>query len=86
MNWQKTLSRILRGHADATIRFDDLCQVLTWVGFDERVRGSHHIFTCDDVEEILNLRPHDSLAKSYQVKQVREVLIRYQLAGGHDDE
>jgi len=86
MNWQKVLFRILRGHADGNIRFDDLCQVLTRLGFVERVRGSHHIFTRDGIEEILNLQPRGFLAKPYQVRQVRDVIIRYQLAGGDDDE
>ncbi len=47
----------------------------------ERVRGDHHIFTRDDVEEILNLQSRGSLSKAYQVKQVRDVIIRYRLAG-----
>lgn len=50
------------------------------LGFDERVRGSHHIFTRNDVVEILNLQPRGSRAKAYQVKQVRGVLISYGLA------
>ena len=45
-----------------------------------RIKGSHHIFTRDDIEEILNLQPLGSLAKPYQVKQVRKVLVRYKLA------
>ena len=49
--------------------------------FAERVRGDHHIFTRDDVEEILNLQPKQAKAKPYQVKQVRAVIHRYRLAG-----
>jgi len=47
--------------------------------FAERVRGSHHIFTRSDVEEILNIQPHGSLAKPYQVKLARKVIVRYRL-------
>jgi predicted RNA binding protein YcfA (HicA-like mRNA interferase family) len=61
-----------------------LCQLLIKLGFDERIRGSHHIFTKEGVEEILNLQPKQGKAKTYQVKQVREVLRKYQL-GGQDD-
>jgi predicted RNA binding protein YcfA (HicA-like mRNA interferase family) len=55
---------------------------LTALGFVERVRGSHHIFTKAEVLEILNLQPRDSLAKPYQVKQVRAAIVRYKLAEG----
>ena len=51
----KTLQRILGGAADANLRFDDLVAVLVQMGFVERVRGDHHIFTRDGVEEIINL-------------------------------
>ncbi|WP_235334821.1 MULTISPECIES: type II toxin-antitoxin system HicA family toxin [Aphanizomenon] len=49
--------------------------------WDERIRGSHHIFTKEGVEEILNLQPKQGKAKVYQVKQVREMLLKYQLGG-----
>ena len=75
----KTIERVLRGTADANIRFDDLRQLLICLGFDERVRGDHHIFSKDGVEEILNLQPRGTLAKAYQVKQVRNVILRYAL-------
>ena len=81
----RTLERILRGTSDANVRFDDLCQLLQRLGFAERIKGDHHIFSRDSVEEILNLQPRGTLAKAYQVKQVRDVIVRYQLAGGQDD-
>lgn len=80
----KLLVKILRGTSDANIPFDQLCQLLRRLGFDERIRGSHHIFTKEGVEEILNLQPKRSQAKAYQVKQVRAVILKYQL-GGQDD-
>ena len=76
------LSRVLRGGSDANIRFSDLRSCLLRLGFVERVRGSHHIFTHDKVEEILNLQTRRSFAKPYQVKQVRKVLLRYKLGTG----
>lgn len=84
MSKAKTLDRVLRGTSDANIRFDDLCRVLKRLGFEERIRGSHHIFTRDGVEEILNLQPRRSRAKPYQVKQVRNVIVRYKLAEEQD--
>jgi hypothetical protein len=80
----KLLDRILRGTADANIPFAELCQLLHRLGFDERVRGNHHIFTKEGVEEILNLQPKGAQAKPYQVKQVRNVILKYRL-GGKDD-
>ena len=77
----RLLLRILRGTSDANIPFDGLCQLLRRLGFDERIRGSHHIFTKEGVEEIVNLQPKGRQAKPYQVKQVRAVLLRYRLGG-----
>jgi len=54
------------------------------LGFGERIRGSHHIFSRDGVEEILNLQPKGSKAKPYQVKQVRHVILKYRLGDGVD--
>lgn len=71
-------------HSNADIPFDQLCQLLRRLGFDERIRGSHHIFTKEGVEEILNLQPKGSQAKAYQVKQVRAVILKYQLGGQGD--
>lgn len=78
------LDRVLRGTADANIPFADLCRLLRNMGFEERVRGSHHIFVHEGVAEILNLQPKGSKAKPYQIKQVRSVIVRYRL-GGDDD-
>ena len=80
----KILDTLLRGTSDANIGFPDLCGLLKRLVFSERVRGDHHIFTRDGVEEILNLQPKQAKAKPYQVKQVRAVIHRYRLAGDDD--
>ena len=77
--------RILRGTSDANIPFAELCGLLRRLGFVERIRGSHHIFSKQGVEEILNLQPKGAKAKSYQVKQVRNVILKYKLTGEADD-
>ena len=77
----KLLAKILSGASDTNISFEQLCQLLIRLGFDERISGSHHIFTKKGVEEILNLQPKQGKAKAYQVKQVREMLLKYQLGG-----
>ena len=80
------LQAVLRGDADANIAFHDLCNLLHFLGFEERIRGSHHIFTKEGVEEILNIQAKGSKSKTYQVKQVRHLIVRYKLAGGTDAE
>jgi predicted RNA binding protein YcfA (HicA-like mRNA interferase family) len=83
---EKILLKVLRGTSDANISFNDLCFLLRRMGFDERIKGSHHIFTKPGVEEILNLQPKSGKAKAYQVKQVRNVILRYRLADeGYDE-
>jgi hypothetical protein len=67
----KLLLKILRGTSDADILFDQLCQLLKRLGFEQRIGGSHHIFYMDGIEEILNLQPKQGKGKAYQVKQVR---------------
>ena len=82
----KTLARVLGGDADANIRFNDLRNLLSDFGFDERIRGDHHIFSREGIDEILNLQPRAGKAKAYQVKQVRNVFISYNLAGEAEPE
>lgn len=78
-NYKKLLTKILRGTSDANIPFVDICNLFQKLGFDEWIRGDHHIFTKDNVEEILNLQPKGSKSKPYQVKQVRNLLLHYRL-------
>jgi virulence-associated protein VapD len=82
---EKILIRVLRGTSDTNIAFSDLHRLLIGLGFEERIQGSHHIFTKDGVSEILNLQPKGTKAKAYQVKQVREVILRYHLGGINDN-
>lgn len=59
----------------AMIRFEELCALLRSLGFYERRRGSHRIFTRQGIAEIINLQSRpDGSAKPYQVKQVREIV------------
>jgi hypothetical protein len=79
--YAKLLIQVLRGASDANIPFDGLCGLMRHLGFDERIRGSHHIYSREGVEEIINLQPVGSRAKAYQVKQVRSVILKYKLGG-----
>ena len=77
----KLLQTILSGRSDSNIQFSDLCYVLKQLGFDERIKGDHHIFTRSDLAEILNIQPKGSKSKPYQVKQSRNILVKYKLGG-----
>jgi predicted RNA binding protein YcfA (HicA-like mRNA interferase family) len=79
--YEKLRLQILRGASDANIPFDDLRQLLLRLGFEERTRGSHHIFRREEVEEKINLQREGSKAKVYQVRQVRAVILKYNLGG-----
>jgi len=76
---EKFLAKILRGMNDSDIAFDELCQLLYYFGFSSRVKGSHHIFYRDDIDEIINIQPIGGKAKAYQVKHVRNIIINYKL-------
>ena len=85
MGQGKVLAKVLDGRSDANVNFSELCGLLRAIGFGERIRGSHHIFFRPGVEEILNLQPRGTQAKPYQVKQARNVILRYKLGGGSGD-
>ncbi len=78
---EKTLEQVLSGRSDAHIRFGDLRQMLLSLGFTERVRGSHHLFSREGIPEMINLQREGSQAKVYQVRQVRKILLQYGLGG-----
>ena len=77
--WNKLRQKILLGDSDANIAFDDLCHLLRRLGFTERTSGSHHIFSQNGVEEIINIQPKGRVAKTYQVGQVRDLILKYHL-------
>lgn len=78
---EKFLLKILSGFSDRNINFDDLCNFLKKIGFDEYTRGSHHLFRKEGVEEKINLQKEGNNAKPYQVKQVRNIIQKYGLGG-----
>jgi len=75
-----TLDKIIAGLSDKNIRFADLRKLMLNLGFEERTRGNHHIFTKGNVAEIINMQSlKDGKAKAYQVKQIRGIILRYKL-------
>lgn len=78
---EKILEQILRGGADQNLAFEDLIYLLAYLGFEKRIKGSHHVFTKSDVAEIINIQSAGNKAKPYQIKQIRQIIVKYKLAG-----
>lgn len=78
---ERLLRTILAGRSDANIRFTDLCALMRYLEFDERIRGSHHMYRKEGIQERVNLQRDNGNAKPYQVRQVRRVALKYQLGG-----
>ncbi len=76
---EKLYQHILMRRSDANVPFDGLCALLTRLGFDGRIGGEHHIFSMTGVEEIPNLWPRSGKGKPYQVKRVRNAILKYNL-------
>ena len=86
---EKLVAKLLSGTSDANFPFNGLCQYLKSLEFEERIEGSHHIYTKEGVEEILNLQPNKkdkAKAKAYHVKQVRAIILKYRLIDQDENE
>jgi hypothetical protein len=82
--YDKLFTNILSGRSDQSIRFTELTHLLLAMGFNERIKGDHHIYYRQDIDEILNLQPKGSQAKAYQVRQVRNLIIKYRMEGPNE--
>ncbi len=78
---ERLLHTILRGRSDANVRFSDLRALMLYLGFGERIRGSHRLFDRAGIVEIVNLQCQGGHAKPHQVRQVRQLILKYKLGG-----
>lgn len=78
---EKITLAILCGTQDSNIKFNDLRYLLEVLGFQERIKGDHHIYTKNGIPEIINIQPRGNNAKPYQVKQIRNIILKYKLGG-----
>lgn len=76
---EKIFNNIISGTKDNNIRFLELRKILNVLGFKCRIKGDHFIYYREDIEEIINIQPMGSKAKPYQVKQVRNLILKYKL-------
>ena len=84
--YTKLLTSILSGSSDKNITFESLCRLLIRLGFEQRIKGDHFIFSREGVDEIINLQPLGKMSKPYQVKQVRQIILKYNLGNVDVDE
>lgn len=75
----KLYNKICSGECDNQIMFSELQNLLDVLGFACRIKGDHFIYYKDGIDEIINIQPSGNKAKSYQVKQVREIIQRYRM-------
>ncbi|MGN0495825.1 MAG: type II toxin-antitoxin system HicA family toxin [Lachnospiraceae bacterium] len=74
---EKLMYSIMSGTQDKNIKFTDLQKILNMLGFQSRIKGDHFIYWKDEVDEIINIQPDGNKAKPYQVKQVRNIILKY---------
>jgi predicted RNA binding protein YcfA (HicA-like mRNA interferase family) len=76
---------LLSGRSDSNFDFSELINLIERLGFTLRINGSHHILYKNGIEEIINLQPDKNKAKAYQVKQVRNLVFKYNLRIDSDE-
>jgi hypothetical protein len=82
----KILLKVLGAKSDSNIDFVDIVNLLIYLNFNERIKGSHHVFSKDGIPEIINIQSIDNnKSKAYQVKQIRNIILKYKL-GAIDNE
>jgi predicted RNA binding protein YcfA (HicA-like mRNA interferase family) len=78
MNKRKLLAKALTGSKN--LRFNEIMALAEAFGFRlSRVSGSHHIYVHPQVRELVNLQEVKGKAKPYQVRQLLEIVERYNL-------
>jgi len=77
--YEKLVQKILSGRQDTSVDFSEAVTLLQALDFSLRIKGSHHIFDREGVDELINIQPDGSKAKPYQVKQIRDLILKYRL-------
>ena len=83
--YEKLLQKILLGTSDNNVKFVELRQLLIKLGFTERIKGDHQIFTKNNVAEIINIQLKKNKAKADRVKQIRNIIVKYRLGDNNVD-
>ena len=78
----ETFLRSARGNPSG-LRFSELSKLAEAFGFVfQRQKGSHRIYTHDDIRQIMIFQNAHGKAKAYQVRQLLDCIDRHHLAMG----
>lgn len=76
---EKIYFEVMSGTKDNSIRFSEIQKLLDILHFTCRIKGDHFIYYKEGVEEIINIQPNGNKAKAYQVKQIRNIILKYKM-------
>lgn len=77
---KKVYNAVMSGKSDYNIKFSDLQNLIVDLDFQfKRQNGSHKIYYNEDIQEIMNIQKDGSKAKAYEVRQLRNLIIKYNL-------
>lgn len=84
LNKLKLLEKAISGSKN--IRFNEAVLLVEAFGFRlARVSGSHHIFVHPKVSQLINMQNVKGKAKPYQIRQLLDLVERYNLRLGEDE-
>ena len=85
MKPRAVLARLLAGTV-TNVTFSDAQKLLVALGFDElRIKGSHHVYGRPGLAEQLNLQDRGGQAKPHQLRQLVDLVRRYDLSIEEDE-
>lgn len=76
---EKLYYSVIGGMQDNNIKFKDLQNLLDSLGFEHRIKGDHFIYFYKNIPDNINIQPAGSKAKPYQVRQIRNYLLKYHI-------
>ena len=78
LNKKKLLAKIQNNSEN--VRYSDFVILIKAFSFKRtRGEGSHEIFRCKDIADIVNIQNNKGKAKSYQIKQFLSIVEKYNL-------
>lgn len=75
----KMMLKVLSGGHDRSMKFHELQKLLYMLEFQCRVKGDHFIYWKEGIDEIISIQPDGNMAKPYQVRQIRNIILKYGL-------
>lgn len=77
---QKTYNDVISGESDNNINFSDFRNLIVDLGFRFiRQNGSHIQYYHNNINERMTIQNNKSKAKGYQVRQLRNIIIKHDL-------